>query len=248
MYDYFLGGHHNLAIDRAAAQRILDVEPDFALMLQANRSFLRRAVVYATGEGVRQFLDLGSGIPSVRNVHEVAQGLDPSARVVYVDSDPIAISISHDILAGNANAVAINFDATKTEQLLQHPDLRAMVDLSQPIAVLLVAFLHFIADDDDVAALVRHLRDEMASGSYLVVTHPSNILFERSAETLRVYNRSTSQVTLRSQQQIQRFFEGFEFVEPGLVPTPLWRPDSQDDLFVDEPERAQAFAGVARKP
>jgi len=248
IYDYFLGGYHNRAIDRAAAQRILDVEPDFALMLQANRAFLRRAVVFAVGEGVRQFLDLGSGIPSVRNVHEVAQELEPRARVIYVDSDPIVIEVSRDILAGNSNAVAIHADVMKPEQLLQHPDLRGTLDLSQPIAVLLVAVLHFIGEHDIAARLVKYLRDVIASGSYLILTHPSNIFAERSSRTLAVYNRTRSQVTLRSREQIDRFFEGFELVEPGLVLTPLWRPESKDDLFVSEPERGQAFAGVGRKP
>jgi hypothetical protein len=247
MYDYFLGGFHNLAIDRAAAQRILDVEPDFALMLQANRAFLRRAVAFAVSAGVGQFLDLGSGIPSVRNVHQVAQQLDPTARVVYVDSDPIAMMLSRDILAGNPNAVALHADAMRPEQLLQHTDLTSMLDFNQPVTVLLLAFLHFITDDSAAASLVRVLREAMAPGSYLVMTHASNIFAERSARTLAVYNQATSPVTLRSQQQIETFFDGFELVEPGLVPTPLWRPESKDDLFVSEPERAQAFAAVGRK-
>jgi hypothetical protein len=247
IYDYFLGGFHNLAIDRAAAQRILSVEPDFALMLQANRAFLRRVVAFAVSARVCQFLDLGSGIPSVRNVHQVAQELDPAARVVYVDSDPIAITLSRDILSGNANVVALHADAMRPEQLLQHPDLTSMLDFSQPLAVLLLAFLHFIADDGTAIRLVRYLRDFMAPGSYLIITHASNIFAERSERTLAVYNRATSPVTLRSREQIELFFEGFELIEPGLVPTPLWRPESNNDLFVSEPERGQAFAGVGRK-
>ncbi|MBV9599123.1 MAG: SAM-dependent methyltransferase [Chloroflexi bacterium] len=251
MYDYFLGGFHNFAIDRTAAERILTVEPDFALILRANRAFLRRAVLFVASAGVRQFLDLGAGIPTVGSVHEVARAMDAASRVVYIDIDPIATALSQDILTGNAHAVAIQADATQPDQVLRHPYLSQMLDLRQPVAVLLVAFLHLVSDDDAALRIVRHFRDSIASGSYLVISHATDRFGpERSARTANEFNRASpaSQVTLRSREQVLQFFEGFELVEPGVVPTPSWRPDSADDLFVNEPERAQAFAGVGLKP
>ena len=249
MYDYFLGGYHNFAIDRDAAERILAVEPDFALILRANRAFLRRAVRFALDAGIRQFLDLGAGIPTVGSVHEVAHGVDSACRVAYVDVDPIATALSQDILTNNAQAVAVQADAMQPEKLLRHPELDGILDLRQPVAILLVAFLHLVADDDAALRVIRYFRDAMASGSYLVITHATDRFTpDRSARTATVFNRATSQVTLRSHEQMLRFFEGFELVEPGIVPTPAWRPDSPDDLFANEPERAQAFAGVGLKP
>jgi hypothetical protein len=249
VYDYFLGGYHNFAIDRQAAERILAVEPDFALILRANRAFLRRAVLFALDAGIRQFLDLGAGIPTVGSVHEVARTTDSDTRVVYIDVDPIATALSQDILAGNAHAVAIQADAMRPDQVLHHPDLQGLLDLGQPVAVLMVAFLHLVDNDDEALRVVHHFRDAIAGGSYLALTHATDIFSpERSARTATVFNRATSQVTLRSREQMLRFFDGFELVEPGVVPTPSWRPDSTDDLFVNEPERAQAFAGVGRKP
>ena len=227
----------------------LAVEPDFPLFLRANRAFLRRAVSFCVNAGIRQFLDLGSGIPTAGNVHEIAQALAPTTCVLYVDDDPIAVALSRDILAGNPRAVAIQANVMKPEQLLRHPDLTRLLDLQQPVAVLLVAFMHFVADDEEAAGLVGYFRDAIASGSYLAITHATDRFTpERSARTATVYNRATSPVTLRNREQIARFFDGFELVEPGVVPTPSWRPDSKDDLLVDEPERGQAFAGVGRKP
>jgi len=249
MYDYFLGGYHNFAIDREAAERVLAIEPDFALLLRANRGFLRRAVSFVVNAGVCQFLDLGSGIPTAGNVHEVAQASNTASRVVYVDIDPIASALSRDILAHNSNAISIQADVLKPDQLLCDPDVLKMLDFHQPMAVLLVAFVHFIADDEQALRLVRSYRDAIAPGSYLVISHPTDAFTpERSARTQTVYNRATSPVTLRARERIERFFEGFDLVEPGLVPTPAWRPDSRDELFVNEPERGQAYAGVARKP
>jgi hypothetical protein len=249
MYDYFLGGYHNFAIDRAAAERVLAVEPDFALFLRANRAFLRRVVTFAVNAGSRQFLDLGAGIPTVGSVHEVAQAIDPACRVVYVDNDPIAVALSQDILADNSDAVTIQADVLRPEQILQHPDLSRMLDLGQPMALLVVAFLHLVPDDEEALRIVRFFRDAMAPGSYVAVTHATGSFTpERSARTNTVYNQATSPVTLRTLDQMGRFFEGFELIEPGIVPTPSWRPESRDDLFASEPERGQAFAGVGRKP
>jgi hypothetical protein len=175
--------------------------------------------------------------------------MDPATRVVYIDIDPIATVLSRDILAGNPCAVAIQADALHPDAVLHHPDVQRMLDLSQPLAVLLVAFLHLVADDVEVLRLVRYVGETIAPGSYLAVTHATDSFSPaRSAKTATVFNRrTTSPVTLRSREQILPYFEGFELVEPGIVPTPSWRPESEDDFLVKEPERAQAFAGVGRK-
>jgi hypothetical protein len=249
MYDYFLGGYHNFAIDRAAAERVLAVEPDFALLLRANRAFLRRAVSFVVDQGVRQFLDLGAGIPTVGSVHEVAQAIDPATRVVYVDNDPIAVALSQDILANTPDAVTVQADIKRPDEILRNADCIRMLELDQPVAVLLVAFLHLVPDDTEALRIVRYFRDKIASGSYIAITHATGIYNpERSARTNTVYNQATSPVTLRTMEQMQQFFEGLELVEPGIVPTPSWRPESDYDLFAREPERGQAFAAVGRKP
>jgi hypothetical protein len=249
MYDYFLGGYHNFAVDRDAAKQVLLAEPDFADFVRANRAFLRRAVSFLVRQGVCQFVDLGSGIPTAGNVHEVAHKLNPAVGVVYVDSDPIAVSLSQEILAGNPRAIAIDGDVRRPEELLARADLKRIIDFHQPVAVLLVALLHFLADDDEALRILSYLREALAPGSYIAITHATGIFNpERAAQTASVYNRATSPVTLRTREQVERFFDGFELVEPGLVPTPAWRPDSAEDVFANEPERGQAFAGVARKP
>ncbi len=249
MYDYFLGGYHNFAIDRVAAERVLAVEPDFALLLRANRAFLRRAVTFAVNEGVRQFLDLGAGIPTVGSVHEVAQAIDPSSRVVYVDNDPIAVALSQDILANTPEAVTIQADVKRPDDILQNADCTRMLQLDQPVAVLLVAFLHLVPNDEDALRIVQSFRDNIASGSYIAITQATGTFTpERSARTNTVYSQATAPVTLRALEQMERFFDGLELVEPGIVPTPSWRPESSYDLFAAEPERGQAFAGVGRKP
>jgi hypothetical protein len=249
MYDYFLGGFHNFAIDRVAAERVLAVEPDFALLLRANRAFLRRAVTFAVNQGVRQFLDLGAGIPTVGSVHEIAQSIDPASRVVYVDNDPIAVALSQDILANTPDAVTIQADVKRPDDILRNADCSRMLELNRPVAVLLVAFLHLVPDDAEALRIVRFFRDTIASGSYIAITHATGTFTpERSARTNTVYNQATSPVTLRTLEQMQEFFDGLELVEPGIVPTPSWRPESSYDLFASEPERGQAFAGVGRKP
>jgi hypothetical protein len=206
-------------------------------------------VLFAVNSGLRQFLDLGAGIPTVGSVHEVAHTLDPETRVAYVDVDPIATALSRDILAGSPRAVAVQADALQPERLLQHPELTRTLDLRQPLAVLLVAFLHLVPDEDQAQRVVHAYRDACAPGSFLAISHATHSFSpERSARTASVFNRATSPVTLRSREQIQPFFDGYELVEPGLVPTPSWRPESSEDLFATEPERAQAFAGVGVKP
>lgn len=250
MYDYYLGGSHNFAVDRELAGRVLEAWPDMPRAAQANRAFLRRAVRYLAGQGIRQFLDIGSGIPTVGNVHEVAQAINPDARVVYVDIDPVAVAHSRAILAGNPNATVIQADARRPEQIVGDPEVGRLLDLDRPVAVLLLAFLHFFQDDAEAEALVRGLRDVLAPGSYLVISHAS---YDDMPTDVRerlegLYTRTPTPVRSRTREQIADFFAGFDLVEPGLVYVPAWRPEGPGDLWHDEPDRVHGFAGVGRKP
>ncbi len=247
MYDYYLGGSHNFAIDRHAAEQAVAMWPDLPLIMQANRAFLRRAVRFLVAQGITQFLDIGSGIPTVGNVYEVAQAADPGSRVVYVDIDPVAVAHSRAILADNPGAAVVHGDARDPERLLGQEEVQRLLDLHQPVAVLMVALLHFVPDDEDASRLVRRLRDAVASGSYLAISHASAEGRPAESEShMQLYAQTSTPMLMRSRRAIERFFDGLQLVEPGVVYLPVWRPESPDD--VDEhPERFTGFAGVGRK-
>jgi len=249
MYDYYLGGGHNFAVDRQAAQRAIAIYPDFPLIMQVNRAFLHRAVTFLVEEGIDQFLDIGSGIPTGGNVHEVAQRANPAARVVYVDVDSVAVAHSAALLQDNPLATVIQADARHSQQVIQHPEVRRLLDFSRPVAVLAVALLHFIPDDGEAQGLVRGLRDAVPAGSYLALTHATTERVPAAGreQLERVYAGASSPLRFRSRREIEHFFDGLAFVDPGLVRVPLWRPEDTDDLFLDHPERSLAYAGVARK-
>ena len=253
MYDYYLGGNHHLAVDRRAAEQVIALQPDTPLIARANRAFLQRAVHFLVAQGLDQFLDIGSGIPTVGNVHEAAQRLNPAAHVVYVDSDPTAVALSQHLLHGNSSATAIQADARQPEHLLSHPDLRRLLDFRRPVGVLLVGFLYFITDDAEASHLVQALRDTVVAGSYLALSHATYRSYavgpgSHKAQVEGIYAQSTNPVKTRSYDDIAAFFEGLDLVEPGLVYLPKWRPDGPSDLLLDQPERSAFLAGVARKP
>jgi hypothetical protein len=249
VYDYWLGGSHNFLADQDVARAIVAVEPKMREIAQANRQFLGRAVRYLAAAGVRQFLDIGSGIPTEGNVHEVAQQADPAARVVYADIDPVAIAHSKVILAGHENATIIQADLREPEKILASDDVRRLIDFGQPVGLLLMVVLHFIADAEDPWRIVATLRDALAPGSYLVLGHATHEGRPAVAHaTEKVYNRSVStELHLRSRAEIQRFFDGFELVDPGLVYVPLWRPDPPAGV-PDDPGQFGCLVGVGRKP
>jgi len=249
VYDYLLGGSHNFLADQDAGRALVAVEPNAREAVRANRAFLGRAVRFLSQAGIGQFLDIGSGIPAQGNVHEVAQQADPGARVVYVDVDPVAIAHSKAILAGNENAAVINADLRDPEKILAHPGARRLIDFSQPVGLLLVAVLHFVSDADDPWQLVGTLREALAPGSYLVLCHGTDESKPEVAQaTEKVYNRSVAaSATVRSRAQIERFFDGFELVEPGLTYMSQWRPDTPDDVPGD-PGRHWGLVGVGHKP
>lgn len=250
MYDYFLGGYHNFDIDRTAAQKVIEVYPDMPQIMRANRAFLRRAVRFVGEQGILQFLDIGSGIPTVGNVHEIAQRTNPAARIVYVDLEPVAVRQSTMILKDNPQTAAIQADLRQVDQILHHPDVRRLLDFSQPVAVLLVSMLLFIADDEEAYRAVHTLRDAVAPGSHIAISHGTydGLPKDKVQQALSLYKRTTNAVSLRSRAQIEKFFDGLELVEPGLVRIPLWRPETPDELFLDRPEESGNFAGVGRKP
>ena len=252
IYDYFLGGDQNFTADRAAAEHVLDNYPDAALAACANRAFLRRAVAFLASQGIDQFLDVGSGLPTVGNVHEVARGINPTARVVYVDNDPVAVRYSRELLAeegeGARGVAAIEADLRDLAAMLSHPDTRRLLDLRRPLGLLLVAVLHFIPDDEEARRAVRAVREALAPGSYVVLSHatldglPADVIARFEA----IYRRSSSPTIARPRARIEALFEGLDVVEPGIVLTPLWRPDAARDPLADEPGRAAVLAGVGR--
>jgi SAM-dependent methyltransferase len=249
IYDYLLGGYHNFEADRMAAERFRVLLPSMPLYMQANRAFLRRVVSYLVDRGVDQFLDIGSGIPTVGNVHEAAQVINPAARVVYVDIDPVAVRQSEEILKGNANATVLQGDLRHPETILQHPHVQSMLDFDRPVAVLLLAILLFVTEDEEASRAVRVLRDALTPGSYVAITHPTddNLPQEQVERAKSLYAGNGIPVNIRSFAQIKNFFDGLELVEPGLVYVARWRPEGPDDLF-EQPESSGYYGGVGRKP
>jgi SAM-dependent methyltransferase len=246
IYDYLLGGSHNLAADRAVAEELIRAMPDAPAGARANRAFLYRAVRHLVGAGVRQFLDLGSGIPTSGNVHEVAQRAAPDATVVYVDMDPVAVAHSRALLADNPNASVVQADAREGGALLDRPEVRDALDLTRPVALLMVAILHAIPDGDDPWSIVAGLRDRLPPGSYLTIGHgTSDSRPEEGKVALELSKRTTTPLTARTHAEVRRFFDGFTLIPPGLVYVPAWRPDpgSEDP----HPERAANYGGVGVK-
>ncbi|MCH0539746.1 SAM-dependent methyltransferase [Streptomyces sp. MUM 203J] len=249
IYDYYLGGSHNFESDREAARKAMEFMPGLPKIMQANRAFMRRAVRYALDEGVTQFLDIGSGIPTFGNVHEVAQRTDPEARVVYVDHDPVAVAHSRAVLEGNDRTAIVAADLRKPQEILGSREVTGLLDLDRPVALLLVAVLHFLEDADDPYSAVAELRDALAPGSLLLLTHASYegvpVPQEQAGGTVGVYRDIRNPLVMRSRDEVARFFDGFETVEPGLVAPPRWRPESAPEQ--EDPYAFSGFAGVGRK-
>jgi len=246
MYDWWLGGHDNFAADRAAALAVSEAAPEAQLMAVENRKFLRRAIRYLAAEaGITQFLDIGTGLPTQGNVHQVAQGINPAARVVYVDNDPMVLAHSRALKTGG-NTVVIEADLRDPQVILDHPSTRKLIDFVQPLAVLLVAVLHFISDDDDPSAIVGVIRDAVPPGSYLVLSHVTgDIRREPAAHAAVHYKKVTSGATLRGREEILRFFAGLELIDPGLVQVPYWRTDGPEPA---DAGKVWILGGVGRKP
>ncbi len=247
VYDYFLGGAHNFAVDRALADQIARMTPNVGDTMRAGRDFLRRAVRFLLDDGIRQFLDIGSGIPTVGNVHEIAQQIFPEARIVYVDIDPVAVAHSRAILMGNDLVTVLHADVREPQKILADLELTRLLDLSKPTAILLAGIMHFIHDEDDPPGIVGQFRDAVVPGSYVVISH---VTYEDQppevVEAQKLSARTSTEIVLRSKAQILAQFRGFTLVEPGLVHLPLWRPESPGEVD-SSPERSVAFGGVGLK-
>jgi hypothetical protein len=248
MYDYYLGGAHNFETDRAMADKILGVYPDLALAARANRAFLRRAATFLCAQGIDQFLDLGSGIPTVGNVHEVVQSINPAVRVVYVDSDPVAVQHSMEMLRDNPLAGVIQADVRDIKVILAHTTTQGLLDLQRPLGVLLVGILPFVTDDGEVEVITQDILAAVAPGSYLAVSHGTmdEAPQEQFAQMLALYQQTDKPGKARSRADIVRLLHAIDLVEPGLVFAPRWRPESAHEIFFEQPERAFMLACVGR--
>jgi S-adenosyl methyltransferase len=247
VYDYWLGGKDNFAADRELGERTLAAYPNLVFSVRANRAFLARAVrLLAAGEGIRQFLDIGTGIPTANNTHQVAQHIAPESRIVYVDNDPIVLSHAQALLKSSPQGTCAYLDADLRDPGRILDQAARTLDFSQPVAVMLIAVMHFIGDDDEAAAIIGMLMGACAPGSFLAISHvASDIDTEQQAEMVRRLNQSVAEkATMRDRAGVARLFAGLELVEPGVVPVSRWRPDNE--LQADSP--TGLWGGVARKP
>jgi hypothetical protein len=247
VHDYWLGGKDNFAADRAAGDAVMEAYPGIVMSVRANRAFLARVVRFLAAEaGIRQFLDIGTGIPAANNTHEVAQAAAPDCRVVYVDYDPVVLTHARALLTSSRPGTIdyIDADLRDPQTILRHA--ARTLDLQQPVAVMLIAIMHLIVDADDPYALVGQLLDAVPAGSYLALSQvASDIQAEQMAEAAKRYNRLARETQRhRNRDEVARFFDGLELVTPGLVPVQEWRPASEFEAKA----RSAMWGGVARKP
>jgi hypothetical protein len=248
VWDYWLGGKDNFAADREAGERVLSAMPNMESVARAGRTFLAAAVHYlAAGMGIRQFLDIGTGLPTADNTHEVAQRVGPESRIVYVDNDPIVLTHARALLTSTAQGETAYVDADLRDTGKILAEARNVLDFRQPVAVMLLHVLHFVPDRDDPYGVVAKLMEPMAPGSYLVVAHGTNELDRRDlSEATAQYNaNSAAVITPRRRDEVARFFDGLELVEPGITPVGVWRPGPMDEI----PARGlSTWVAVGRKP
>jgi SAM-dependent methyltransferase len=249
VYDYLLGGKDNFPADRALGDKIIELVPTIRTQVRAQRAFLRRTVHYLTAEaGIRQFLDIGTGIPTAGNVHDVAQAIAPESRVVYVDNDPVVLAHSRALLqrSPEGQLAFILADLRDPEAILADPILARTLDLTRPVGLVLIGITHHLRDNDDPRRIVATLVDALAPGSYLVL---SQVTLDFDPETMRtvaaVVEQDAVPYVVRSYADTEPFFAGLELVEPGLVPIAAWRPDPGPR---QDPRSVSAYGGVARKP
>jgi hypothetical protein len=252
IYDYWLGGKDNFAADREAADRQAAAVPQLPLLARQNRDFLRRVVQFCVGEGITQFLDIGSGLPTNQNVHEVAQLVSPESSVVYVDIDP-AVVIHAQAMLSSSRTEAIRGDVCRPDEILDSPKVRKLIDFTQPVAVLMLAVLHVVPDEADPAGCVAKLRDALAPGSYLAISHADvspahSVGTKRLTATAREISeplKGVERIPSRTRDQIARFFDGLTLVEPGLTDVSAWRPEG--DAVVPDSDYMRIIGAVARK-
>jgi hypothetical protein len=248
IYDFLLGGKDNFAVDRAAAEQILAAIPDLAVTLQLNRLFLQRSVRYAARRGIRQFLDIGTGIPTAGNTHEVAHAIAPDARVAYVDNDPIVLVHGRALMtdAGPGVTTFTQADLRAPEEILSAPEVLRVIDFGRPVALMLVAILHFIKDDEEPYEIVRTLRDALPPGSMFLMSHAS---FDADPTRGRAgadgWKNASAEMSMRSLADITTFFDGFDVVEPGI--RTHWNPDGEPEEAIDAVENVWGYGGIGIK-
>lgn len=250
MYDYYMGGSHNLAADRELARAFLRVVPEMPQIARAQHATAVRMVKYLVRAGVRQFLDLGAGIPAVDTVHEIARAHSEDCRVVYVDRDPVAVSVSRAILAGVPHTLVLRADMRDPHTVINHRELRGVLDFRRPVALLMSAVLHSVPDDEDPEGIVAAYRDATVPGSYLAITHATDDYRPELVErTAAIYRHAGYRFTYRSKERIARFFDGYDLVPPGLVDVINWRPEPHraPDPFGGDVARYSAYSGLARR-
>ncbi|MCE7002322.1 SAM-dependent methyltransferase [Kibdelosporangium philippinense] len=252
MYDYLLGGSHNVDIDQSALDKLLEVAPTTPFVARENRAYMRRVVRYLAAEaGIKQFLDLGSGIPTAgdTNLHNIVHGIDRRIRVVYVDRERVAVEEANELLEGNPNAEAFEADIRDTSYVLSHPVTQRQIDFTEPLALVTTGVFPFIPDSDNPVGIVATYRDACPSGSYLALSHaltaehwPGDI----AKRVLDIYKENVQSMFPRTFEQVRDFFTGYTLVEPGLVSTPAWRPD--EELTEDQKAYIRAVSGLGIKP
>jgi hypothetical protein len=246
MYDYYLGGWDNYEVDREAAQRVVDLVPDIIPAARANRDFLGRAVRFLAESGIRQFIDIGTGIPTSPNTHEVAHAVSPEIRVAYVDNDPIVATHAGAKLIGSGNTGFFLGDVRDPRSILDHPTIDKLIDFGQPVGLMLVAVLHFVKDSEDPAGIVAALRDALPAGSHLVLSHATADFHADSlGQVFKIYDKATATLNTRTHSEVLALFDGFEILDPGLVQVLAWRPDG--DPSPEEMRRVGFYGAVARK-
>jgi hypothetical protein len=249
VYDYLLGGMNNFAADRVVGDQIRQVVPEVRIGVEAQRAVLGRVVRYLTAEaGIRQFIDIGSGLPTAGNVHEIAQAVVPEARVAYVDNDSIVFTHMQSLLSGDDRTVAIDGDLRRPEKILADPALVGCLNLTQPVGLLLCGIMHLLTDEENPAGLVTQLWDALPSGSYVFIHHLIQADDPKAAAAEAALRRGIGSGRLRPVEEVERLFDGLELVDPGVVPVPEWRPELGEPSSEDHPILALAVAGVGRKP
>lgn len=243
IYDYLLGGKDHYEVDRQAGEELAAAAPEVRIGVRANRAFLQRAVRYVVSSGVRQILDIGTGLPTSPNVYETAREVAPDVRVAYVDNDPIVNAHASALLSRSGATSIVLADVRDPQGIVDHPDVRRVIDFDEPVALLLVAVLHFLSDAEQPAQVVATLRDALPAGSFLVLSHATGDFADRR-DAQAVYSRATATLNLRSRAEVEAFFDGFALAEPGLAQVPFWRPDTPPPARSGE---IGFYGGVARK-
>jgi hypothetical protein len=243
VYDYLLGGAHNFDADRLVGERVLQVQPNGRQIARSNRAFMSRSVRFMISQGITQFLDLGSGIPTVGNVHEIAQHANPNCRIVYVDYDPVAVAHSQLMLEDNPRAVVVDADLTKPRTVLDNPTVREFIDFNKPVGLLMVAVFHFVSDDKNPREILAEYRTAIPSGSFVALSHlTADQMKDEMAAVVDAMRNSRDPMYFRSYEEVAAMFEGLELVEPGIVSAPEWRRDYDKDL-----SQKGVYVGVGRR-